>query len=231
MHELRRHRAPVTAEHLARALDVSVRSLYRDIATLRGQGAAIEGEAGVGYVLRPGFVLPPLMFNEDELEALVLGLRFAEVEGDDALGEAAIDVLAKLRAVLPRALREVVDSTALLPAPPGTVPSCTLDLARVRKTIRASRKAQIVYGDGQERRTERTIWPLAIGFFQRTRLIVSWCELRADFRNFRADRISEWRETSEPLPKPRAALIRQWREREKIPEPLQARVRAAADES
>ena len=156
MQELRRYRAPVSAHDLAETLGVSVRSLYRDVATLREQGAAIEGEAGVGYVLRPGFVLPPLMFGEDEIEALVLGLRLAEVYGDDALGDAAIDVLAKLRAVLPRTLRDLADSIALFAVPVGDAPACSLDLARVRKTIRARRKVQIAYADKEDRYSRAT---------------------------------------------------------------------------
>jgi predicted DNA-binding transcriptional regulator YafY len=226
MQELRRHRAPVAAHDLAETLGVSVRSLYRDVATLREQGAAIEGEAGMGYVLLPGFVLPPLMFGEDELEAIVLGLRLAEVHGDDVLGDAAIDVLAKLRAVLPRALRDLVDSTALLAAPiveTRDAPTCALDLARVRKTIRAQRKVRIAYADKDDRATERTIWPIALAFFERVRVVVSWCELRDDFRSFRADRIAGWIDTREPIPRPRAALLRAWREREGIAEPLDAR--------
>jgi predicted DNA-binding transcriptional regulator YafY len=223
LQELRRHRAPVTARDLATSLEVSVRSLYRDVATLREQGAAIEGEAGLGYVLKPGFVLPPLMFTEDEVEALVLGLRLAEVHGDDALADAAIDVLAKLRAVVPRALRDVVDATGLMAVPPAEAAPCTLDLSTVRRTIRAAHKARIAYADGHERLTERTIWPLAIGFYERMRLIVGWCELRADFRTFRADRVSAWKELREPFPKPRSALLRAWREREGIPEALVAR--------
>lgn len=222
MQELRRHRAPVAAHGLAETLGVSVRSLYRDIATLREQGAAIEGEAGMGYVLRPGFVLPPLMFGEDELEALVFGLRLAEVHGDTALGDAAIDVLAKLRAVLPRALRDLADSTALLAAPAAPPPPCTVDLARVRKTIRARRKVEIAYADKGDRATERTIWPIALAFFERVRMVVSWCELRSDFRNFRVDRIARWTESREPIPRPREALLRAWREREGIAEPLAA---------
>jgi predicted DNA-binding transcriptional regulator YafY len=235
MQEFRRHRAPVAAHHLAETLGVSVRSLYRDVATLREQGAAIEGEAGMGYVLRPGFVLPPLMFGEDELEAIVLGLRLAGVHGDDALGDAAIDVLAKLRAVLPRALRDLADSTALIAAPVGDAAACAIDLAHVRKTIRAQRKVQIAYADKGDHPTERTIWPIALAFFERARLIVSWCELRDDFRSFRADRIARWSETREPIPRPRQALLRAWREHEGIAEPLDTRaakaVRGKADPS
>src|SRR5678815_3571961 len=111
---LRRYRRPVTAETLAEELGVSPRSVYRDVATLRAQGAQIEGEAGVGYVLRPGFLLPPLMFSDEELDSLVLGLRLCAEHGDDELAKAAHGVMAKVRAVLPRDLaRHAVSYTHL----------------------------------------------------------------------------------------------------------------------
>jgi predicted DNA-binding transcriptional regulator YafY len=216
---LRRHRRPVTAEALAESLEISVRSLYRDIATLRAQGAPIEGEAGVGYVLRPGFVLPPLMFSADELEALVLGLRLAEEQGDQGLANAALDALAKLRAVLPPDLRDLVDTTALLAGPGADRPPERIDLGGVRRAIRAQRKARIRYADAEGRETERTIWPLALAFLARVRLLVAWCERRGDFRTFRVDRVASWEDLAAPIPRPRAALLREWRARERIPEP------------
>jgi predicted DNA-binding transcriptional regulator YafY len=219
---LRRHRRPVTAETLAEGLEISVRSLYRDIATLRAQGAPIEGEAGVGYVLRPGFLLPPLMFGETELEALVLGLRLAEAHGDALLGAAAVDALAKLRAVLPDDARDLVDGTGLLAGPSQERPVEQIDLGEVRRAIRAQEKVRIVYADASGRGTERTIWPLALAFFARVRLVVGYCESREDFRNFRTDRIARWTPTGAPMPRPRAALLREWQARESIPEPLAA---------
>lgn len=217
---LRRHRRPVTAEALAESLEISVRSLYRDVATLRAQGARIEGEAGVGYVLRPGFLLPPLMFDEGELEALVLGLRLAEEHGDATLAGHAIDALAKLRAVLPDDARDLVDGTGLLAGPAGERPKEAIDLGEVRRAIRAQEKARIRYGDAQGRESERTIWPLALAFFARVRLVVAWCEARGDFRSFRVDRVTRWTTTGAPMPRPRAALLREWHAREAIPEPL-----------
>lgn len=214
---LRRHRAPVTAEALAGELGVSVRSVYRDIDVLREQGAGIEGAAGVGYLLRPGFLLPPLMFGDEELEALVLGLRLAAEHGDAGLERAAGEVAAKLRAVLPADLRAVMDDTGLLAGPVPDRPAEAIDLAEVRRCIREQRKAQIAYADGKGARTERTIWPLAIGFFQRVRVVTSWCEERRDFRNFRADRILSWASTRERIGRPRATLLAEWRAREGIP--------------
>jgi predicted DNA-binding transcriptional regulator YafY len=217
---LRRYRQPVSAQTLARELEVSVRSVYRDVQTLRGEGATIEGEPGVGYVLRPGFLLPPLMFTDDELEALVLGLRLTAEHADDALARAAADVVAKLRAVLPKELRAVVDETALLAGPAVARPAERIELSDVRQAIREQKKARITYSDGRGSSSARVIWPLGLGFFQRARLVVAWCETRADFRSFRADRIGSWETLPIRLPRSRSALLREWRQREQIPEQL-----------
>jgi len=210
---LRRHRAPVVAQALAEELDVSVRSIYRDIGTLRGQGATIVGEAGVGYQLRPGFLLPPLMFSDDELEAIVLGLRLAELHGDEGIQEAADDVIAKLRAVLPPDLRAMVDDSGLLAGPPLSRPPETVDAS----AIRASRKARIIYRDGENRATERVVWPLALSFFERSRMVVAWCELRSDYRCFRVDRMQSWQQLAERIDRPRMTMLAEWRKRENIP--------------
>ena len=217
---LRRHRQPVSARTLADELDISIRSVYRDVQTLRAEGATIDGEPGVGYVLRPGFMLPPLMFTDEEMEALVLGLRFTTEHADEALGRAAVDVVAKLRAVLPKDLRTLLDETALLAGPALARPAETVDLAEIRGAIRAQRKARIVYTNQAGELSTRVIWPLGLGFFQRSRLVVAWCEARADFRSFRSDRITEWETLSQPIPRSRVALLREWRARERIPEPI-----------
>ncbi len=214
---LRRYRQPVSAQALADELEVSVRSVYRDVQTLRGEGASIEGEPGIGYVLRPGFLLPPLMFTDEELEALVLGLRFTVELADVGLGRAASDVVAKLRAVLPKDLRTVVDEIALLAGPAPSLPPETIELAEVRRAIREQHKARITYQDERGARSERVVWPLGLGFFQRARVLVAWCEARADFRSFRSDRIEHWQTLGAHLPKSRTALLRQWRDRERIP--------------
>jgi predicted DNA-binding transcriptional regulator YafY len=214
---LRRHRAPVTAQALAEELGVSVRSVYRDIDALREQGAGVEGAAGVGYLLRPGFLLPPLMFSDEELEAIVLGLRLAAQHGDAALERAGADAAAKLRAVLPPDLRAVMDDAGLLAGPTPERPPEVVDLAEVRRCIREQRKARIAYADQRGARTERTVWPMAIGFFQRTRVVLAWCEERRDYRNFRTDRIARWTSTRERIGRPRATLLAEWRVREGIP--------------
>lgn len=136
---LRRHRRPVSAQQLADELEISIRSVYRDVQTLRAEGATIDGEPGVGYVLRPGFLLPPLMFTDEELEALLLGLRLTAVHADDALARAAAEVVAKLRAVLPKDLRVLLDEIALSAGPALSRPEETVDLAELRRAIREQR--------------------------------------------------------------------------------------------
>jgi len=214
---LRRYRAPVSAATLAEELEVSVRSVYRDVQTLREQGAAIEGEAGIGYLLQPGFLLPPLMFSDEELEAITLGLRLSVEHGDEALGRAAAEVVAKLRAVLPKDLRLMLEGTGLLAGPARERPTEQVDLAEIRRALRREQKAEIDYVDQRNAASTRVIWPIALGFFERVRVVVAWCEQRQDFRSFLSDRIQRWVTLPSGLPRARAALLRQWRERENIP--------------
>jgi predicted DNA-binding transcriptional regulator YafY len=211
---LRRYRRPVSGSTLAQELHISMRTLYRDIATLQAQGADIAGEAGVGYVLRPGFVLPPLMFSEDEIEALVLGSRWVADRGDKLLGAAANNAIAKIAAVLPAHLRESLEAANVLPGPGRPAAAKAADLAAVRKAIRTERKLAIRYRDASGADTERRIWPFALGFFDRVQVIVAWCELRRDFRHFRADRIASMSVTDVRYERRRQALLKEWQEGE-----------------
>ena len=208
---LRRHSRPVSGKVLAEELGVSLRTLYRDIASLQAQGAYIEGEPGVGYVMRPGFMLPPLMFSADEIEALVLGSRWVAKRGDGRLALAANDVLAKISAVLPSDLREDLDAATLLIGPGEPVTADRVDLSVVRKAIRSERKISITYADERGRKSERLIWPFALGYFERVRVLAAWCELRQDFRHFRTDRISNVELTDTRIPRRRAVLVKEWR--------------------
>ena len=213
---LRRHRNPVSGAALAEELDISLRTLYRDIATLNGQGAHIDGEPGMGYVLRPGFMLPPLMFSEDELEALVLGSRWVAERADAALGNAARNALAKIAAVLPDDLKDGVDGSGLLIGPDVHIAAGDAELPTIRQAIRAERKLRIAYADAAGEKTTRTIWPFALGFFDRVRMVVAWCELRQDYRHFRTDRIATLSLTPQRYKRRRQALLKEWREREGI---------------
>ncbi len=215
---LRRHRQPVSGASLAAELEVSLRTLYRDIASLQGQGAHIDGEPGIGYVLRPGFMLPPLMFAEEEIEALVLGSRWVAKRGDRKLAAAARNALAKIAAVLPPDLRREIDDSTLLVAAAASIAAGDTELPAIRQAIRAERKLRIVYRDRDEAETRRTIWPFAIGFFDRVRMVAAWCELRQGYRHFRTDRIARLTATETRYPRRRQALLKEWRAVEKIPE-------------
>ena len=181
----------MTAGDLAAELEVTRRTVYRDMADLQAQRVPVRGEAGVGYVLEGGYDLPALMFTEGEIEALVLGARIVETWADPALGRAAGDLLAKIEAVVPDPLKPRVRSLALA-APPGSPPPGPgLDVARLRRWVREQRKLALSYRDGTGRATARTVWPLALAFFQPVWVMVAWCELRQDFRSFRLGRVAE----------------------------------------
>lgn len=214
---LRHHRYPVIGSALATELGISVRTLYRDIHTLQAQGAQIEGEPGLGYVLRPGFMLPPLMFSEDEIEALVLGSRWVANRGDSRLGSAAQNALAKIAAVLPSDLRETLDTSTLLVGPGQPIPVGRIELSVIRRAIRMERKLDMTYLDVKDVESTRTIWPFALGFFDHARVIAAWCELRQSFRHFRTDRISALVTSEQRYPRRRQALLKEWREIEGIP--------------
>jgi predicted DNA-binding transcriptional regulator YafY len=216
---LRRYRRPVSGKALAAELGVSIRTLYRDIATLQGRGAEIEGEAGIGYILRPGFMLPPLMFSADEIEALVLGSRWVADRADDPLAAAARNASAKIAAVLPAGLRDVLDASSLLVGPGEPIARDGIDLAVIRRAIRAERKLGIDYKDGKGAASRRTVWPFALGFFDRVRILVAWCEGRQGFRHFRTDRIVGLTPTDSRYPRRRQVLLKEWREIEGVPPP------------
>lgn len=213
---LRRHRRPVSGMVLADEIGVSIRTLYRDIASLQAQGATIEGEPGVGYVLKPGFLLPPLMFPPEEIEALVLGSRWVADRADDHLRDAARSALARIAAVLPPDLRDELDASALLVGPGADIPTETIDPALVRKAIRTERKLSLSYRDGSGTASQRVVWPFALAFFDHVRVVLGWCELRQDFRSFRTDRIARAEVVDARYPRRRQALLKQWREIQKI---------------
>lgn len=210
MQVLRRYRQPVSGRRLAEETGVSLRTLYRDIASLQARGAHIEGEPGVGYVLRPGFMLPPMMLSEEEIEALVLGSRWVAKRGDPRLATAAADALAKIGSVLPADLKEKLEHSTLLVGlrKPGAE---TIDLSLLRKAIRNEHKVELHYLDNDGRDSRRTVWPFALGFFEEVRVLAAWCELRQDFRHFRTDRIAEAAMLDNRYPRRRQALLKDWR--------------------
>ena len=197
---LRRARRAVTADALAVELEVSVRTVYRDVAELVSQRVPIEGAAGVGYLLREGFDLPPLMFTEDELDALLIGTRIVKSWADPELGRAAADVLAKIAAVVPRDRRARIESLGLVAPPSGRRPEIAIDMAALRRCIREERKVHIDYLDLKGAATVRTLRPMTLAFFPPVWLLLGWCELRQDFRAFRIDRIASIEFLSERYP-------------------------------
>jgi predicted DNA-binding transcriptional regulator YafY len=186
---LRRHRHPVRGQVIAEELEVSLRTVYRDIADLMSDGVPIRGEAGVGYVLGEGYDLPPLMFSADELEAVMLGLRWVTRRGDPDLARAAQDSVAKIGAVLPEHMRPYLFDSPLITPPVFSQRKDHVNVATLRIAIRNQNKVRIEYSDEHQATTTRTIWPIAISYFDAQRLIVAWCEFRQDFRTFRTDRM------------------------------------------
>ena len=211
MQALRRYRYPVSGAVLAAEFGISLRTLYRDIASLQSQGACIEGEPGLGYVLRPGFTLPPFMFSVEEIEALVLGSRWVSERADAPLADAARNVLAKVAAVVPPELRHELEHSALFIGP-VEMPDDDQELTHIRKAIRTERKLDFNYCDIEGNHSVRTVWPFAVGFFERVRVVAAWCELRGEFRHFRTDRMAHLVMSESRYPRRREAMLAEWRQ-------------------
>jgi predicted DNA-binding transcriptional regulator YafY len=207
---LRRHRRPVRGQVMAEELEVSLRTFYRDIADMISDGVPIRGEAGVGYVLGEGYDMPPLMFNADELEAVMLGLRWVERRGDAALARAAQDTIAKIGTVLPQDLKPFLFDAGLLAPPLYSKIEDAVDVAAIRGAIREQRKVSLVYRDEEGRSSARVIWPIGVAYFDAQRVVIAWCELRQDFRSFRTDRMEAMDVQSERYQERRKVLLKRW---------------------
>ncbi|MBI2765636.1 MAG: YafY family transcriptional regulator [Chloroflexi bacterium] len=191
--QLMRRRHVITAAALAHELEVSERTVYRDISDLVASGVPIDGEAGVGYTLRRGFDLPPLMFTEAEVEAMVLGARVVTSWGDEGLARAATGALARIEAALPEKLKARLTSTPLYVPGFHVRPQIAASLSVLREAIDANTKVWFAYTSGPGEFTERTVRPLGLFFWGTVWSLEAWCELRDDFRSFRLDRIGELR--------------------------------------
>ncbi|WP_305096569.1 helix-turn-helix transcriptional regulator [Croceibacterium aestuarii] len=187
---MRGARGPVTAADLAAELEVSVRTVYRDVADLIGQRVPIRGEAGFGYVLADGFDMPPLMLTIDELEALALGAQWVMARGDEQISRSARDVMSKVHAVLPDAMRQHAFLPSVGPRPVPALAKETVDLSVLRKAVREGLALEIDYLSLAGEATTRTVRPVIVGYSETDRMLVAWCEIRADFRHFRVDRIA-----------------------------------------
>jgi predicted DNA-binding transcriptional regulator YafY len=207
---LRTATRPVTAAALAERLEVTARTVYRDIATLQARRVPIEGAPGIGYVLTRGFDLPPLMFTTEEIEAILVGTRLLRRTGDPGLQEAADSVLSKVTTMLPEALREHLGRAPYYVSDYGARTSPVVDLSEIRAAIRDRRKIRIAYLDEQGRRTRRTIWPIAVAYYVQATLIAAWCELRNDYRHFRTDRMAVATVLDEQYPADDGKLMAGW---------------------
>ncbi|HWU02838.1 MAG TPA: YafY family protein [Novosphingobium sp.] len=208
---LRSTRRPLTGRSLAQLLEVSLRTLYRDIAELIAQGVPVRGEAGTGYVLDKGYDLPPLMLTPDELEAAMLGASWVAARGDPQLAAGARDLVAKLGAIVPEALRPIVLDAVLQPVSFLPQPADLVDMAALRLAIRERRKLAITYVDAQGAQSERVIWPIFLAYMEAARVVVAWCEARQDFRHFRTDRLLAIAPRAERYPTPRQHMLAKWK--------------------
>ncbi|HAT86967.1 helix-turn-helix transcriptional regulator [Cohaesibacter gelatinilyticus] len=191
--QLRGRRTPISAENLAERLGVSVRTIYRDMKTLQSMGAPIRGEGGLGYQLEDGFFLPPLHFEPQELDVLLLGIRMVAARGDNELAETADRLLGKIEDVLKGGENNL--DQPLLAVKPVAKPNHAFGMSQLKASIRLRLKVKLQYLDGQQRKTSRLVRPLGLTAFEKVWVLTAWCETRDDFRNFRLDRISDFEVT------------------------------------
>ncbi len=209
---LRSTRSPVTGRNLADELEISLRTLYRDMAELTAQRIPITGEAGMGYVLDDGYDMPPLMLTADELEAAALGAAWVACEADPTLARAARDLVSKLSEAIPKELRPIVLDASSKAIQTRSKVSERFDGALLRHAIRERYRLQLTYTDRDGGTTNRIVWPLLIAFLDRTRYLVAWCETREDYRHFKTERVQELKVLGEKYRGRRAALIKGWEE-------------------
>lgn len=211
LQSLRRHRGVVSGAVLAREVGVSLRTIRRDIATLQAMGAEIDAEAGVGYALRPGFLLPPLSFNEEELHALVIGAEWVARQTDAALAAAVRNAMAKIEAVLAPKLHHALDGTSFYVGSPRHSTLTGLDLGECRRAIREQRKLRILWRSENGSLTERVIWPIMLGFDGTRRSFAGWCETEERYDVFDAERIAETAVLTERYSRNRRQMVKEWR--------------------
>lgn len=207
---LRRSTRPVTAGALAEELEVSKRTVYRDVADLIGQRVPIAGEAGLGYLLASDYDMPPLMLTSDEIEAVTLGAQWVASRSDKVLANAARDVIAKIAAVVPERLRPLIVEPSVGVKPSMAEPEENVDASSLRSAIRKGRKLRLRYRSEAGEETERTVWPVILGYAETSRLLVAWCELRHSFRHFRTDRMIEAEMLDEIIALAPSELRRRW---------------------
>lgn len=207
---LRSTRSPITGRELANELEVSLSTLYRDMAELTAQRIPITGEAGIGYVLDDGYDMPPLMLTADELEAAALGAAWVAAEADPSLARAARDLVSKLSEAIPKELRPIVlDASSKAMQSQAKVWE-HFDSALLRHAIRERYRIQLIYSDRDGNTTDRIVWPLLIAYIDRSRYLVGWCETKQDYRHFKTERVKELKVLNNKYPGRRASLLKGW---------------------
>lgn len=209
MQVLRRHRRTVSGKTLALELGVSLRTIRRDIATLQSMGADIEGEAGVGYILHPSFLLPPLSFTEEEIRALVIGAQWVSRQTDATLGPAVKNALAKINAVLPSDIRTVMDDDTVYVGH-AQKDASPIDLSEIRSALREQRKLRISLTGKHAALGEQTVWPIMLGLIDNSRFIAAWCELDAQFRVISMEDLEKTEVLAERYRRSRRELVKEW---------------------
>lgn len=212
---LRRRRTPVTALDLAHELGVSERSIYRDIEMLRSLGAPVDGQAGVGYLLREGFFLPQFAFSPEELDALILGLGWVQQRADPELARSGESALAKVLSARGSGPAQSNEPPALVSAASVSKRVDPPQVAPLREAIRRQRKVAISYEDTHGVSSDRIIWPIAIVYFDDVRVLAAWCEYRSAFRHFRVDRLHVRAILEERYPGRRQSLMTRWQQQDR----------------
>ena len=211
---LRRARGPIAASRIAEEVEVSLRTLYRDMASLESTGVPVRGEAGVGYVLEDGYDMPPLMFTVSELEAVMLGARMIDGRFDEELSRAAKDVVSKIAAVVPESLRSKLVDAPLFAPQFVRHSEQAVDMSIVREALRQEKQVDIDYVDLSGKESKRRIFPVMISVFRNSVVVAAWCTLREDFRSFRLDGMRTFEVLEVKLPKPRKTLFAEWKRSE-----------------
>jgi predicted DNA-binding transcriptional regulator YafY len=201
---------PLTGRDLAERLEVTKRTIYRDIAALQAMRVPIVGEAGVGYVMRAGYDLPPLMLTEDEVEAIAVGLALLDRTGDAGLRAAAASAGRKIGSALPGRPESDLGGGPLTASGWTAIPESSVNPERVRRAIRQEEKIRVVYHDAEGKRSDRVILPIAITYYIESVVVAAWCESRSDFRHFRIDRMECFEPTGETFAGQGARLRRIW---------------------
>jgi len=214
---LRSAAGPMTAQAIGETLGVSKRTAYRDIAALQSMRVPIDGEAGVGYIMRPGFDLPPLAFSSVEIEAIVVGLALLRRTGDTGLQRAAQQVARKINDVMPDRDKSQLTKETLHVSGWNEIPFSTIEISCLRRAIRDEEKLRLAYIDAEENQTQRTILPLAVLYCIDAIILVAWCELRSDFRHFRIDRLQDFEPAGEYFSGKGGRLRQAWREHHDLP--------------